>query len=126
MGATGKQYQLNPVTVQCSGRIPLSNKYRVTAVIGHKEVLAAHTALQDTLNELALLHELELSVLLLEEAVLHQVKNYVQTHAAHGMSLQLELIIQAFYTYTAVLIVTEPVRNKVRHSPSVKADTSFK
>ena len=125
MGTAGKEHYLYAVTVHGTGRIALCHEYGIAAVIGYKEVLAAHTTLQHALHILAFLHQAELIVLLLEEPVLNKVQYYVQAHAAHGMSLEFKLIVKTFYTYTAVLIVTEPVSNKVCHCPAVKADTSF-
>ena len=120
-----KQHYAYAVTVHRTGRVALSHEYGITAAIGHKEVLATHTALQHTLHELAFLHEAELTVFLLEESVLNKIQYDIQTHAAHGMSLELELIIESLYAYTAVLVVTEPIRDNIRHAPAVKADTSF-
>ena len=99
MGTAGKEHYLYTVTVYGTGRIALCHEYGIAAVIGYQEVLAAHATLQHALNKLALLHQAELIVLLLEETVLYKVQNYVQTHAAHGMSLEFELIVKTLYTY---------------------------
>ena len=99
MGTTGKEHYLYAVTVNGTGRVALSHEYGIAAVIGHKEVLAAHATLQHALNELAFLHQAELIVLLLEETILNKIQNYVQTHAAHGMSLEFKLIVKTLYTY---------------------------
>ncbi len=121
----GKQNHLDAVTVQGSGRVALGYEYGVTAVIGHQEVLAAHATLEHTLKEGAFLHELELAVFLLEESVLNKVEHYIQTHAAHGVGLELKLVIESLDTDGTLLVVTEPVSYKVRHGPAVQADTSF-
>jgi hypothetical protein len=125
MGTAGKEHYLDAVTVYGTGRVALSHEYGITSVIGYKEVLAANTALEHALNELALLHETELIVLLLEETVLDKIQNYVKAHAAHGMSLEFKLIIQTLNAYGTILIVTEPVGNEVRHGSAVETDSPF-
>ena len=88
-----KQYYTDTVSVKGARRITLSHRYRITAVIGDQVVPASYTTLEYSFQELAFLHKLELTVLFIEETVLNQIQNYVQTHAAHRMSLELELFI---------------------------------
>ena len=98
MGTACKEHYLDAVTVHGTGRVTLSHEYGIASVIGHKEVLATHTALQHTLHELALLHQAELIVLLLQETVLNKIQNYIKAHAAHGMSLEFKLIVKTLNT----------------------------